>query len=244
MIAYEGNVLLGAAGTVVKLIQIALGQAGYRIAEDGEFGDGTAYTVTRFQQQHGLKPDGTVGPLTAHVLDAPHHVLLQTSAPQIHAVSGFPHDDTASLLAFYGRPWEDSSLFAEVPVPFTMTFREDNGTLLPIRQIKFHKKAAAQLERVLANIADLAKSYPDVLKHMQHFSGSYNYRPIRGSSRLSCHAFGAAADFHAEVLPLGHGVPSSTMPQAVVDAFKAEGFFWGGDYHGRKDPMHFQSAHE
>ncbi|HXF86743.1 MAG TPA: M15 family metallopeptidase [Xanthobacteraceae bacterium] len=34
----------------------------------------------------------------------------------------------------------------------------------------------------------------------------------------------------------------SRMPQAVIDAFKAEGAFWGGDFRTRQDPMHFQFA--
>jgi len=36
----------------------------------------------------------------------------------------------------------------------------------------------------------------------------------------------------------------SHMPQVVIDAFKAEGAFWGGDFHARQDPMHFQFATE
>jgi hypothetical protein len=30
------------------------------------------------------------------------------------------------------------------------------------------------------------------------------------------------------------------MPEAVVACFKAQGALWGGDYHGRTDPMHFE----
>jgi len=30
------------------------------------------------------------------------------------------------------------------------------------------------------------------------------------------------------------------MPQLVIDAFKHQGARWGGDYRGRKDPMHFE----
>ncbi len=36
----------------------------------------------------------------------------------------------------------------------------------------------------------------------------------------------------------------SKMPQVVVDAFEAEGWFWGGRFKQRQDPMHFQAAHE
>jgi hypothetical protein len=32
------------------------------------------------------------------------------------------------------------------------------------------------------------------------------------------------------------------MPADVVALFKAEGWRWGGDYHGRKDWMHFEAV--
>jgi D-alanyl-D-alanine carboxypeptidase len=35
---------------------------------------------------------------------------------------------------------------------------------------------------------------------------------------------------------------SRKMPQAAIDAFKAQGAFLGGDFKSRQDPMHFQFA--
>jgi hypothetical protein len=32
------------------------------------------------------------------------------------------------------------------------------------------------------------------------------------------------------------------MPSDVVVLFKQEGWRWGGDYHGRKDWMHFEAV--
>lgn len=240
-----GALSRGDSGQDVLALQIALSQAGYRVGQDGEFGPGTESAVMRFQRQHGLKADGEVGPLTASLLDAPHAVLVQTAKPEINTVTGFPHDDTASLMAFYGKPWEDGSLIVRVPVPWTMTFREDSGHLLPVPQVSIHKKAADALAKAFGLIATAAKDDPTVLKRVKNFSGSYNYRPVRGSSRLSCHAFAAALDFDAEDLPLGKtGIVAADMPAAVVDAFDASGATWGNTYHGRKDPMHFQYAHE
>ncbi len=33
-----------------------------------------------------------------------------------------------------------------------------------------------------------------------------------------------------------------TLSTLVIDAFKKQGFRWGGDYKGRKDPMHFEAV--
>ena len=41
------------------------------------------------------------------------------------------------------------------------------------------------------------------LQRVSKFSGSYVNRLVRGSSRKSCHAFGAALDFDADDLPMG-----------------------------------------
>jgi peptidoglycan hydrolase-like protein with peptidoglycan-binding domain len=51
-------------GRDVRHVQQALHRAGYRVAVDGRFGPETDIVVTRFQQRHGLEPDGMVGPRT------------------------------------------------------------------------------------------------------------------------------------------------------------------------------------
>ena len=77
---------------------------------------------------------------------------------------------------------------------------------------------------------------------LSNYSGSYNYRNVRGATSLSCHAFGAALDIDAEHNPLG--ATSWHMPQQVVAAFKSVNATWGGDFIHRKDSQHFQFAHE
>lgn len=230
-------------GDDVLQLQLALRAAGYRVADDKVFGPRTEMMVRQFQQQHGLTADGVVGEQTAAELDKPHVDLVAKAVPL--KTGAWPHDDTASLLAFYGKPWENRGLLAQVSVPFTMTYRVSAAEIIPIPHISVHERCAASLGRVLGRIADVSRTKPAVLTRIRNFSGSYNYRPVRGSSRLSCHAFGAALDFDAGRLPLGiKGITAHDMPDEVVDAFHAENWTWGNEYTGRKDPMHFQAAHE
>lgn len=74
----------------------------------------------------------------------------------------------------------------------------------------------------------------------------YAYRPIRGyTTTLSNHSSGTAMDLNATAHPLGR-VGTWTKRQAVGIhlllklRWLRQAVRWGGDYHGRKDEMHFE----
>lgn len=141
---------------------------------------------------------------------------------------------------FYGysdgsAKWEADNLVV-FDAPYTLYM---DGT--PVKRIRCHKKVADSLKLILTKILALYKT-PEMLRHvgLDQYDGCYNYRPVRGRTRLSMHAYGAAVDFDAAHNPLGatHG----TMPAEVVAIFKGEDWRWGGDYSGRKDWMHFEAC--
>ena len=73
---------------------------------------------------------------------------------------------------------------------------------------------------------------------MKNYGGIYAARSIRGqSSHPSTHSWGIAIDLEPEKYPLGS---TSRFPDTVVKIFQDAGFFYGGDFKARKDPMHFQ----
>lgn len=151
----------------------------------------------------------------------------------------WPHDDTQSLIEFYGKPWGDLGLLTHVTPPFQMRYEST-----PIHGILIHKKCADALAEALAAIWDHYGHDQGAIdkSSISRYSGSYNYRNVRGAGNLSCHAFGAAIDIDAEHNSLGS--VHSQMDPVVISAFKSVGAFWGGDFIHRKDPMHFQFAHE
>lgn len=78
----------------------------------------------------------------------------------------------------------------------------------------------------------------------------YAERPIRGSeTTVSNHASGTAVDLNATRWPLG-SAPSVNLTPAQIATVRAivavtivrghQVVRWGGDYSGRKDPMHFE----
>lgn len=71
------------------------------------------------------------------------------------------------------------------------------------------------------------------------YGGCFCPRKIAGSNNWSNHSWAAAIDLS----PTTNGFRydhSTTLSNIVIDAFKAQGARWGGDYKGRKDPMHFE----
>ena len=48
----------------IDTVQHLLSEAGHPLEEDGLFGQATLEAVRAFQRQHGLRPDGIVGPRT------------------------------------------------------------------------------------------------------------------------------------------------------------------------------------
>lgn len=148
----------------------------------------------------------------------------------------WPRDNQADLIAFYGDPAGGmaANLIKVVP-PFRMTY---DGT--PLAHLMFHRLAAPALERALRTVWEYYgrdQNRIDVLG-ISKTAGTYNPRFIRGSTtKWSNHAYGAAIDINAE--ENGFNVEGN-IPIPMIAAFKAEGARWGGDYRGRKDPMHFE----
>lgn len=113
-------------------------------------------------------------------------------------------------------------------LPYPLLFE---GT--PVTRARGHKRVVEHFQKALADIqaAGLASQ-------VKNYSGIYARRSIRGfGSHPSTHSWGIAIDLESEKFPLGS---TQRFPDAVVQIFQNAGFFYGGDFQARKDPMHFQ----
>lgn len=74
----------GSVGEAVRNVQQRLQALGYYQGElDGQYGPGTSSAVQLFQSQHGLQPDGAVGPDTSAILFSSQAKLAQpTQIPE------------------------------------------------------------------------------------------------------------------------------------------------------------------
>jgi hypothetical protein len=111
--------------------------------------------------------------------------------------------------------------------------------------IAVHKKAAPAFERAAARVHAAIARQPSLAKYFEHLGGTFNWRPIAGTDELSLHAYGIALDIDTWYSDYwrndSHDPPrwKNRIPQAVVDAFEAEGFVWGGRWF-YYDTMHFE----
>lgn len=149
--------------------------------------------------------------------------------------------------------WEARHLVAmQLPYPMLTAWNEPDPhtkVMQPrgVTTTRVNRECAQSLGRVLnAIFGRVYGGNLDKLKAdgMHLFGGLYNYRPIRGGSTLSMHAYGAAIDINPDANPMGNPWKDGNgmMPVAVIEAFLAEGWTWGGDFKSRPDPMHFEAT--
>jgi len=134
--------------------------------------------------------------------------------------------------------WEKDNLVEFVP-PWQMLAA--GAPKIVVKQFQVHRKVKSSLENVFNSIWDrCGKSQGQINAiGLQQFGGSFNFRLRRTAAKLSVHAFGAALDLNPQDNPLG-GRPC--MAQFVIDAFRSEGWTWGGSFHSTPDPMHFEAT--
>jgi hypothetical protein len=110
--------------------------------------------------------------------------------------------------------------------------------------VKFHTRAAAALGKVSARLEKLVAQTPSLSVYVTgELGGTFEWRPIVNTNRLSAHSYGIAIDIVVAKSnywewdkPMAW---KNQIPQAIVDAFEAEGFAWGGRWY-HYDTMHFE----
>ena len=98
---------------------------------------------------------------------------------------------------------------------------------------KFFKAVSDELE----NISDELKKY------VQKTAGTFNYRNIAGTKRLSVHSFGIAIDINTQYSDYWQWDKKiqykNKIPIEIVEIFEKRGFIWGGKWY-HYDTMHFE----
>jgi len=98
------------------------------------------------------------------------------------------------------------------------------------------------MDSLSAIMGEVQRDLPD-LYALVRTSGMLAVRAVRGRTNYSNHSWGIAIDIRigSVLIPLGAHY-SVRGVDALVGYFNLAGWYWGGGYHGRKDPMHFECS--
>lgn len=183
----------------------------------------TKNQIVKLQKNVGTKADGFWGPNSIAATKRHLRALMPKNNP-------WPRSSQSALRAFYGDP-DDNSVIVSITAPSWMRLY-DSGKR--VRTIRCHKKVAKSLLRAL-NSAHA--KHPEFVKR---YFGCHVDRPMRGGSKPSTHAYGAAIDLSASTNRNRQSWPvSANMPIEVMEEFAKEGWTPAGAFWGR-DAMHMQ----
>ncbi len=100
----------------------------------------------------------------------------------------------------------------------------------------------------LIKVREELARYKNLRKYLTPSAGTFNWRNIAGTKRLSVHSFAAAIDINVkyaaywrwaggkpgQVKPFGNKIPKK-----IIEIFEKHGFIWGGKWY-HYDTMHFE----
>ncbi len=114
------------------------------------------------------------------------------------------------------------------------------------QRLKVHRKVAPAFARVARRLDEAVKREPSLRPYLQNLGGTFVWRNIARTNRRSAHSYGVSLDVNVKHSHYWEWakpkVPvrwTNRIPQALVDAFEAEGFIWGGRWY-HYDTMHFE----
>jgi len=155
-------------------------------------------------------------------------------------MNAWPRDANDDLKKFYGDPGTDLT-FLTLPYPLIVAWDLSKT----VRRLTCHRLVHDSLGRIFSEtLATYGQAEISRLR-LDLFGGCYNKRLIRGGTRWSTHAFGAAVDIDPDNNLLRWGSDKATLAKADYEPFweivEAEGWISLGRSKNY-DWMHFQAT--
>lgn len=116
-------------------------------------------------------------------------------------------------------------------------------------KVRFNSRcgAADALAAVSRDLDALFQKHPQWKVFVQEMGGTFQWRTISGTKRLSNHSFGTAIDLNVKKSAYWRWADASTLatfsrkdwPAELIEIFERHGFIWGGKW-WHYDTMHFE----
>jgi hypothetical protein len=189
----------------------------------------TTEQIKAIQRRIGTTADGVWGPLSRAACQRHLRALMPSPNP-------WPLDNEVELTRFYGKAGDESNLVT-FEFPFPMYYAGKR-----VLKSRCHRLVKDSLLRVLGDIGMRWANNRGIMEEAEDYGGIYNFRPMRGSKRISRHSWGIAIDLDPDDNGLHDPWPQKAdMPLEIMEAFAKEGFINLGWTIGR-DAMHFQAT--
>jgi len=106
------------------------------------------------------------------------------------------------------------------------------------------------VDRQLQKVSAELDKHPELKKYLTDIGGTFNWRNIAGTHRLSLHSFGMTVDINIKYSDYWQWACKcknedaeinyhNRIPQIIIDIFEKHGFIWGGKWY-HYDTMHFE----
>ncbi len=106
------------------------------------------------------------------------------------------------------------------------------------------------IDKIVNKISAELDEHPEFQKYINNIGGTFNWRTISGTNRLSMHSFGMTIDINAKHSDYWQWscncknenykiVYKNKIPLEIVKIFQKYGFIWGGNWK-HFDTMHFE----
>lgn len=117
-----------------------------------------------------------------------------------------------------------------------------------------HKKIKVttvnDIDKIVRKLSTELDQHPEFQKYIQNIGGTFNWRKISGTNRLSMHSFGMTLDINIKKSNYWQWdckctnensklIYRNKIPLKLVEIFEKYGFIWGGNWK-HYDTMHFE----
>ncbi len=200
----------------------------------------------RAGEWYGVLPDGRVLAYDDHRNKS---FDEQLAAPDLEDMFSIPYH--AGAIQPVTRENDDPGRIRVDPV-FAATYgaRRDAVDVVKIRfldqDLTVNRRVAPAFARAAQRLSRAIDADPTLRPFLQGLGGTFVWRPIAGTDRQSAHSYGVSIDINVKrshywrwqkpPQPLRW---RNDIPEAIVRAFEAEGFIWGGRWY-HYDTMHFE----
>ena len=169
--------------------------------------------------------------------------------------------DDAFFKKMYGSCEQDVHSHLTPVLWMPNVYKNPPYTLLVSRINGVDKK----IQRISKKLEQLVQKKPEYIDFLDQPGGTFMWRPIAGTQRMSAHCYGITIDINVahshywlwdykkqHHLPeskviLEKDIPDDQLPQYrntipldIIEIFEAEGFIWGGKWTQHYDTMHFE----